>query len=113
MKDAESSVCWLEMRGESKFGVGALLVVSNPTFVLSSSDGRARLVSSNVVVVASEEQRKDIRYIRHPFVVNSCEVCFKEAETRMICSVCRLASYCSKDCQKKAWTTHKAICKLK
>lgn len=39
-----------------------------------------------------------------------CRVC-KEAVKTWRCSGCNLVNYCSKECQKKDWKTHKAICK--
>uniref|UniRef100_A0A914Y6E0 MYND-type domain-containing protein n=1 Tax=Panagrolaimus superbus TaxID=310955 RepID=A0A914Y6E0_9BILA len=41
-----------------------------------------------------------------------CHVCGKEAKIRP-CSVCKMAFYCSKDCQKIDWRefNHKSICK--
>lgn len=32
-------------------------------------------------------------------------------EGRMICSNCKIVAYCSKDCQRKHWRTHKRDCK--
>ena len=43
----------------------------------------------------------------------SCSGCGKKASDDvklLICSACRSASYCSTDCQKKAWSAHKKQC---
>jgi hypothetical protein len=42
-----------------------------------------------------------------------CEFCGKiDGATIMKCSRCKTATYCSKDCQKRDWKKHKAVCKL-
>jgi hypothetical protein len=38
-----------------------------------------------------------------------CQVCSQEADLQ--CSICKSVTYCSRDCQKKHWSTHKNICK--
>ena len=39
----------------------------------------------------------------------ACSVCSKKGSKK--CSNCKLQFYCSKQCQKKDWKNHKAICK--
>jgi hypothetical protein len=44
----------------------------------------------------------------------SCQVCEKgmaEGLKLSFCSACRSVSYCSRECQKADWKTHKVICK--
>ncbi|KAJ7792398.1 hypothetical protein B0H14DRAFT_2931313 [Mycena olivaceomarginata] len=45
----------------------------------------------------------------------TCATCYK-AETKELkyqrCGACQKPAYCSKECQKKAWPTHKKTCKL-
>ena len=42
-----------------------------------------------------------------------CVFCGKiDGATIMKCSRCKASSYCSKDCQKKDWKKHKAVCNL-
>ncbi|KAJ6588801.1 hypothetical protein B0H19DRAFT_1248403 [Mycena capillaripes] len=45
----------------------------------------------------------------------TCAVCYK-SETKTLkfprCGVCKLAAYCSKECQRKGWKSHKTSCKL-
>ena len=38
-----------------------------------------------------------------------CPVCTKVAENK--CTACKAVFYCSRDCQKKHWKTHKFDCK--
>uniref|UniRef100_A0A914QFP5 MYND-type domain-containing protein n=1 Tax=Panagrolaimus davidi TaxID=227884 RepID=A0A914QFP5_9BILA len=42
-----------------------------------------------------------------------CHVCGKEAKTLPACSGCKMALYCSKECQKIDWNelNHEGICK--
>ena len=39
-----------------------------------------------------------------------CQTCGKEGEDFMCCSRCKVAAYCSKDCQVKEWPEHKKVC---
>ena len=40
-----------------------------------------------------------------------CVYCKKPADNMKKCSKCRVMHYCSVDCQKADWKTHKLICK--
>ena len=40
-----------------------------------------------------------------------CAACGDPAKSK--CNRCGLAKYCSRDCQKKDWTTHRKVCKPK
>lgn len=46
---------------------------------------------------------------KHKMAEQKCEVCRKPA--KQFCSSCREVFYCSRDCQKQDWKTHKAKCK--
>lgn len=41
---------------------------------------------------------------------NRCVYCYQGSNQR--CSACRQVPYCSKECQKKDWSSHKWFCKL-
>ena len=43
-------------------------------------------------------------------VKRRCFVCHQHTAKK--CSACHCACYCSKECLKKGWPTHKAVCKL-
>jgi len=43
-------------------------------------------------------------------IPDKCFVCSKEGKLKR-CASCKIATYCSIDCQKKDWPTHKQICK--
>ena len=39
-----------------------------------------------------------------------CKTCLKENVKLLTCGRCKSVIYCSKDCQKKDWKSHKAVC---
>ena len=39
-----------------------------------------------------------------------CKTCLKENVKLLTCGRCKSVFYCSKDCQKKDWKTHKTVC---
>lgn len=39
-----------------------------------------------------------------------CKTCHKENVKLLTCGRCKSVHYCSKDCQKKDWKSHKAVC---
>ena len=41
-----------------------------------------------------------------------CETCFKTGTKLRMCLGCKQAWYCSPECQKRAWKSHKTACKL-
>lgn len=41
----------------------------------------------------------------------SCFICSKESRELKMCSICKRARYCSAECQKVDWKTHKSWCK--
>lgn len=42
--------------------------------------------------------------------MNTCKVCSKTNENMQICSACKSVDYCSRDCQKLDWKSHKTSC---
>jgi len=43
--------------------------------------------------------------------LQTCSYCgAASAQALLVCGACRGAQYCSRDCQKAAWPTHKAVC---
>jgi hypothetical protein len=45
-----------------------------------------------------------------PMLTSQCNICGVKGKL-LSCSKCRLARYCSKECQMKGWPKHKAVCK--
>lgn len=52
------------------------------------------------------------RGLRLPVVqsLGMCKTCLKENVKLLHCGRCKSVFYCSKDCQKKDWKSHKAVC---
>ncbi|ORY87479.1 hypothetical protein BCR35DRAFT_338793 [Leucosporidium creatinivorum] len=50
-----------------------------------------------------------------PEVVDCCSSCEKrlKKDSRLLCSGCRVAFYCSKECQVRDWSLHKSSCRAK
>ena len=44
--------------------------------------------------------------------LSPCVVCGKADHTRT-CSGCKLTAYCGRECQKKRWPQHKAVCRAR
>lgn len=42
------------------------------------------------------------------YSMHRCKICGKSST--FVCSVCKVVSYCSKECQKRDWKYHKLIC---
>lgn len=62
------------------------------------------LVAAECIYAADDEHNVRMR----AFCRNQCGECGQPARSR--CSRCKLVGYCSSDCQKAAWKTHKAVC---
>ena len=61
---------------------------------------------SFTILKSSGKVVKDFKYIY------KCLACNKISVAKMrVCSRCRKANYCSRDCQKKDWKRHRNICK--
>lgn len=45
------------------------------------------------------------------FLLISCKKCETKGKEMFLCSRCLYTSYCSKDCQRDDWKSHKMSCK--
>ncbi len=71
--------------------------------------------SSSESIFSKKEEDNDNKSSSEPIdraFYKSCCVCKKVIETYQIkrCSNCKMAYYCSKECQKKDWKEHKKFC---
>ena len=51
-----------------------------------------------------------IRNLPRVNFLGMCKTCLKENVKLLTCGRCKSVFYCSKDCQKKDWKSHKAVC---
>jgi len=66
----------------------------------------------------SVENRRKVLYFTCFFLCNcsrctkeqKCKCCNVQQENLLCCSRCKIATYCSKECQKKNWSSHKSTC---
>lgn len=54
---------------------------------------------------------QESRPSQKPGTMTTCGYCSATLTTQLLCGACKLANYCSKICQKKAWSTHKPLCR--
>ena len=60
-----------------------------------------------------QQQKTEMRDVQDDKVLNICRQCGTIDTSLLTCSYCRLACYCSPECQKQNWTTqHKASCRV-
>ncbi|KJA26598.1 hypothetical protein HYPSUDRAFT_213177 [Hypholoma sublateritium FD-334 SS-4] len=52
---------------------------------------------------------KDIKAYRESLII-ACSFCHKSFRYKLVCAKCKVAAYCSKECQKKQWPLHKFVC---
>eukprot|EP00897_Mesotaenium_endlicherianum_P005406 jgi/Mesen1/4894/ME000244S04085 len=79
----------------------------------ASGSGDAPLVASGKVADAAEGLRREIqdrgKHVKG--APKACDVCGVVDEKVHRCTACKAAAYCSRECQKLAWPSHKELCK--
>ncbi|KAH6903434.1 hypothetical protein BKA70DRAFT_597495 [Coprinopsis sp. MPI-PUGE-AT-0042] len=76
----------------------------------SSKPERSQALKNQVT--GEKETRPQVSKTWQSKQPRECSNCHTAKETgMMICSRCKLAHYCGKECQKEAWPRHKPLCK--
>jgi len=52
-----------------------------------------------------------VKWTKTITTIRRCQYCFKSDDKLSKCSSCNVVHYCSKECQKGDWKTHKEYCK--
>ena len=85
------------------FTIGSKMHISNPYLRIGANDMRAsiRIDDFSSIIMRSESE----------WVINMCRCC-GEANAPHVCSKCKQARYCTRECQTMDWKTykHKLIC---
>ena len=71
----------------------------------------ARRVSPAAVKREGEGGEEESSAKRAKMAPRVCQLCGKEAAKMKKCSVCKLARYCSEECQLGDWEKHQKSCK--
>ncbi|XP_060083307.1 uncharacterized protein LOC132562576 [Ylistrum balloti] len=102
---------------KSESGVGNVVYPSEPIhgithdkyIELTKQDGRpGRHVASDFLsssILSFNDENLDSSHYR------KCMVCGKASPTVKTCTRCKMADYCSKECQKQDWKLHRLQCK--
>ena len=75
---------------------------------LKSSESLRAL--ADLCVYAAIEFKEPVHMIRIQMKDVDCMVCSKNLDKARYCGGCKMASYCSIECQRKDWKHHKKIC---
>ena len=51
--------------------------------------------------------------LQSKFMSQKCHNCFKTHSNIMMCSKCKMSGYCSSECQRADWVSHKITCKMR
>ena len=51
--------------------------------------------------------------LQSKFMSQKCHNCFKTHSKIMMCSKCKMSGYCSSECQRADWVSHKITCKMR
>ena len=51
--------------------------------------------------------------LQSKFLSQKCHNCFKTMANIMVCSKCKMSGYCSSECQRADWESHKITCKMR
>ena len=92
-----------------------MLVRRGPGEAIASSPTKSSSLSSTSNSASSSSTASE--HMNYPEVpeppgsVIRCSSCNTKVGTLKFCAKCRRIQYCSRDCQRKAWPTHKLVCK--
>jgi len=70
----------------------------------NSNNNNVAAIANAIASVTQQEKKED------NIVPLGCDVCGKTALELKCCARCKNAWYCSKECQKAAWSVHKTVC---
>lgn len=85
------------------------LVHEEQAVVEELDESDARPEKANEVAAKAEAQDEAAAKLP-PQTLRHCLACGKAGESLLRCSRCRSAHFCSRECQRMAWPSHKRVC---
>ena len=75
----------------------------------SSTETDKKVSQTSVSTAAGSKKEGEEAEVTQQIPTGDCAVCDKLAKS--FCSICKHVFYCSRDCQRKHWNSHKEDCK--
>jgi len=91
--------------GKPSMCLGYKISKENIKIFKGEPDTQVFLPFSDILRTIKQEPSQDRN------AVLACSNCGKHWTRLLICSVCKFARYCSKECQKENWKEHKKVCR--
>lgn len=92
------------------------LTRENTVFMHPFNEDEIQPYSRRPIITSTNVRRNNDKGVQHPRnlvnVVKTCCCCHESCNSLKLCSKCKKATYCSKECQCKHWKRHIHLCKL-
>ena len=92
------------------------LTKENTVFMYSVNEDEIQPYSRRPIITSTNVIRNNDKGFQHPRnlfnVIKTCCCCHESSNSLKLCSKCKKATYCSKECQSRHWKRHRHLCKL-
>ena len=114
LQHAAKKHCWSyifdQQTDSNEILVGVIDIKRNANFRLTGDPEHPIQFLGFDVVQRAARDKQLFCMIQNP-IASLCEVCWRSVSVTKRCGQCGIASYCSRECQRAHWSTHKTWCK--